>query len=777
MATAINALTTTADKLAIASYDSGGYNVGNYLAAGDGTTQDGAAINDAIEAAGPGGRVIFAPGGTYLIDRAMNPNLTGSGLNINQTWVGYGATIKRMDEVKSVVTSASGTVSVSDTTCTVTSSTGFIVGTNVAFYNVGGDYAGTQRITVINGTDITFSPAVDTEVTGATMITAFSMARTSLSGQVIEGLTFDGNRANNTSFAKWDVQSSIFINGDRAIARYCYIHDEVGEGIIVGGNDTTVDTNVLERIGGNGIHLTGPYANNVKVRGNNIKWVNLGGASVGHNDGGITLSNQIMDTNISGNYIEGALWAFGSIDRVNNMSVNITGNIVRNCEDVLEVAGYAASPSSVAVTNTNLTASMTNGLITVTIAQTGIVAALGYTWTSATAAPYNTKIRITGCIEPEYNGVFPVDSTPDADTVTYLISNNGVLPTTPATAPAVGDITATGLDGNSGYVTFSGNICGNSGRVLVSHGGTFDATYGPGTVTVTDNVMTNCYAKILNAHKVNLKGNVWRYDDDEGLAITSASRLLGVIQIQNSTDINVDDYVEGGAYGVYVTGTSCRSIQISGQMRNQNKWGIHFTSLPTSGDNNIGVKNAAISCDTEASTYIDTQRYAGVKTAGGAYVMNCVFDVQYGQTNSFKGGAILVDGSGLTTLIKDNQIRGAATVCMLVYNNSSVDNIVLDGNCVGDVTRPRMFPVNAGTGYANTDTMDVVGGTLQTGGAAAQITVAQSSGGVITTATLTTPGDYLVLPSNPVSTTNTSGGGDNAATFNIPYEVGTRTII
>ena len=69
--------------------------------------------------------------------------------------------------------------------------------------------------------------------------------------------------------------------------------------------------------------------------------------------------------------------------------------------------------------------------------------------------------------------------------------------------------------------------------------------------------------------------------------------------------------------------------------------------------------------------------------------------------------------------------------------------------------------VVGGTGYSVTNVLTVVGGT----GTAATLTVEVVDAGVVVGVSLTTPGSYTVLPTNPVATT----GGAGTATFNLSF--------
>lgn len=74
--------------------------------------------------------------------------------------------------------------------------------------------------------------------------------------------------------------------------------------------------------------------------------------------------------------------------------------------------------------------------------------------------------------------------------------------------------------------------------------------------------------------------------------------------------------------------------------------------------------------------------------------------------------------------------------------------------------------VAGGSGYSPTDVLTVVGGT----GTAATLTVEVVDSGAVVGVSITNPGDYTVLPTNPVTTT----GGAGTATFNLEF---TSTII
>jgi len=98
---------------------------------------------------------------------------------------------------------------------------------------------------------------------------------------------------------------------------------------------------------------------------------------------------------------------------------------------------------------------------------------------------------------------------------------------------------------------------------------------------------------------------------------------------------------------------------------------------------------------------------------------------------------------------------------ILASNNYVYECTIAPGNAQAN----SVTVADAGTGYAVAETITVTGGTFAT---AAVITVSAVDGsGSITAASITTAGDYSVLPSNPVVGTASISGID--ATFDIGF--------
>ena len=284
-------------------------------AVGDGVTDDTIAIKSAITLAGENGTLIFPPNKTYLISSKLYA-LAG------QTWYGYGACLKRIDEI-STTTTDSITTTTNPTIITVADSTGFTVGMQVTVTegrnNTDGCYV-SHTITAIDGNLITitgnFTKAF---ATGGTFVTNFGLIAC-LSGTdnfKIFGLELDGNRANNDSYLNWQSQNAITSGSNRGVFKDLYIHDSQADGIMLGGIGAVLDSCTILNSGGNAIHLSG--ATGVKVVNNYCKDATLSITGTDnttgpdHAEGVITFSSYIEDTIIASNHLENARTCIGGI--------------------------------------------------------------------------------------------------------------------------------------------------------------------------------------------------------------------------------------------------------------------------------------------------------------------------------------------------------------------------------------------------------------------------------------------------------------------------------
>lgn len=343
-------------------------------AKGDGLRVDTDAIAAAITASGAGGAVHFSGGKTYLVDANIAP------LD-RQTLVGNGAILKRIDQV--VTTTADALTAGETYTFTVADASGFRVGMNIIF-NDGATYDNQgHTIGAIVDNSITINNALVTSFpNGATVSSGTYVIATHSVGVVIRGFEIDGNRANNAGFVHWELQGGIEVWGDRSKVEHCYIHDEVCEGIMLGGTASEVTGTTVINCGGNGIHFSGSSA--AVVERNYVKNCNLLGTAPGHADGCIIFSNATGDSRVLNNYMENGIAGVGSINSDDNSGVIVSGNIIRNCQAVLDMVSFNAQNGRVIFAGNEC---YNSGSVLVvenaTVAQ-------GY---DGTAGPYKTNIN------------------------------------------------------------------------------------------------------------------------------------------------------------------------------------------------------------------------------------------------------------------------------------------------------------------------------------------------------------------------------------------------
>ena len=311
-----------------------GISVDSQGAVGDGTTDDTLALRAAITAAGVGGTLLFTPGKIYLVSGSLTP-LEG------QTFWGYGATIKRRAEITSATATVIGIGA--PPTITVADGSLFSVGMDVTVINGATFDTASHRILSVAGNALTVGTNFDTAFpAGGTVITAFASIYASLvAGVSIMGLTFDGNRANNATLAKWELHSAVVLYSDRGVVQDCYVHDEVSEGLTLGGNGVSARNNTITDCGGNGIHFSGCVG--AEASGNYITNCNILGTAPGHADGLICFSSATEYTHIVNNYLDTGICGVSAIDSDDNSSVVITGNIIRNCTTTAIEGTYPAS--------------------------------------------------------------------------------------------------------------------------------------------------------------------------------------------------------------------------------------------------------------------------------------------------------------------------------------------------------------------------------------------------------------------------------------------------
>lgn len=343
-------------------------------AVGDGVTNDSAALLAAIAAAGTNGSITLTAGKTYLVDRQIK-------LLSGQTLVGYGATIKRRAQITSTTTSTITSGSTNSITLASGGGALFSVGQTISVFN-GANY-GTQNVTIsnINSDTVTtatsFYLSAGSPFTGTTTVALSFETLATTDQNNIFGVSIDGNKA-NWSYYHWEITSEIGVNMvvGKTLIRDCIINNAAGEGIQEHSAGSAISNkyvnNTITNTNGNGIHLSGSIG--TVVSGNYIYNTNLQGTAMGHDGGGITISNLVVDYTIANNFISTGRSGVGEISSSDNSYFSIVGNTFRDMTTyMLEIRGFNAAIVDSLISNNrfyNTTAPAAASLINVSIEDT-----------------------------------------------------------------------------------------------------------------------------------------------------------------------------------------------------------------------------------------------------------------------------------------------------------------------------------------------------------------------------------------------------------------------
>jgi parallel beta-helix repeat protein len=303
-------------------------------AIGDGANDDTLAIQQTIAAVGEGGTIRFAEGKTYLVSSHLRPLS-------RQVLTGYGATLKRIDEVWTVLTepfenvddqeSYADCLPCSSRVITVADASGFRKGMQVALFDGTSFDPRNHEIHFVDGNRIGLAVNISRPFpAGSVVITSFHILQPMPRTHDVKmiGLTIDGNARGNQTVARWELQNSIRSYSQRGVIRDMTIVDSQSEAIVIGGDDSIVEDSVISGAGGNGIHLSG--GRRIQIRNNIISNTNLGGDRVGHVGGNIVFSRRASDALIIGNSLINGRAAIGGFNNSGGEGAMIIGNTIRD---------------------------------------------------------------------------------------------------------------------------------------------------------------------------------------------------------------------------------------------------------------------------------------------------------------------------------------------------------------------------------------------------------------------------------------------------------------
>lgn len=306
-------------------------NVMDFGAIGDGEADDTIALQRAIASAGVNGSLLFPPGKRFITHSELRP-LAG------QTWYGYGACIKRGDQIVTRTTDYI-TTSTNRTTIRVADASRYRVGMKITVTTGRNESDGcyeAHEIVAINGNQLTVRTNFRKPFPmGGVVVTNHGLIRVNFGTDRVRiyGLELDGNRANNDTYLNWQTQAAVVSGAHYAVFRDLYIHDSTADGIMVGGIGTVVASCTILSSGGNAVHLSG--ATSVKVVNNFCKDATLSidgtnnSSGPAHAEGVLTFSSLIVDATIIGNHFENGRTCIGGIGDHDNSDITILGNTMR----------------------------------------------------------------------------------------------------------------------------------------------------------------------------------------------------------------------------------------------------------------------------------------------------------------------------------------------------------------------------------------------------------------------------------------------------------------
>jgi len=229
-------------------------------------------------------------------------------------------------------------------------------------------------------------------------------------------------------------------------------------------------------------------------------------------------------------------------------------------------------------------------------------------------------------------------------------------------------------------------------------------------------------------------------------ALQATVATYGTMALQNKTSVDI----EGGTIdNTVIGGTTPAAGTFTTLIGGKDQ--VNYGQL-TGGATTKAVEFKSLGSDTNVALAIRTQGTGAIDLAAGSRGVNI--------SNGGTVTAITQTAGGTYTSVPTVAIT-APTTAGGVQATATVSVQATSGTTVS----------SGGTGYTVGDVLTVSGGTFA---AAAVLTVATVSSGVITSITVTTAGNYSVTPSNPASVTGGTGSG---ATFTMQWTMRSGTFV
>lgn len=379
------------------------------------------------------------------------------------------------------------------------------------------------------------------------------------------------------------------------------------------------------------------------------------------------------------------------------------------------------------------------------------------------------------------------------DAVDYVTTGTGLTLTRGDGADANGTMNS--------FVTFDEGTQGNRYGVVQTRGGIIfiNGTIQIGNSTVNTEFTDSNRVLVFPDHRVangfcGIKANI----SNTGSGVSMTSFIFnGRGALYTNDDTRPEYIVTGNSGSLSISGSTFNVFRqmnltstctldscslIAGQQIVQNSANIYSCDISSAATTN----NAAFIISDNVSRISECNF---TQSANGGHALQLTTPGTYTMLNNFfnygangtgnaaiynnSGGLVTLNLSGGTTPTVLNgtsattNIVSSATITVYGIKTESeiefVDtslNVIVAGNESTNGFIQSATVVNGGTGYSNSDTLTVSGGT----GTAGTLSIVTDGSGTITAVSVASNGQYSADPINPVSTTGGSGAG---ASFNL----------